>query len=140
MSQENVEAVRVLFAAFADRDFEAAASVLDPGVEIRPAIVGGPEGVVYHGWEGMRQFWADVDAAWAEFRITPEEFRELDGEIIVLGRAFARGPGSGIALDAAVAWIAELRNGRIVGFRASAASRRPSKPPGCGSRRCRRRT
>ena len=116
MSQENIEAVRVLFAAFADRDFEAAASVLDPAVEIRPAIVGGPEGVVYYGPDGMRQFWTDVDAAWAEFRITPEEFRELDGEIIVLGRAFARGPGSGIALDAAVAWIAELRGGRIVRF------------------------
>jgi hypothetical protein len=43
MSQENVEAVRILFAAFADRDFEAAITVLDPGVEIRPAIVGGPE-------------------------------------------------------------------------------------------------
>jgi ketosteroid isomerase-like protein len=117
MSQENVEAVRILFAAFADRDFEAATSVLDPGVEIRPAIDGGPEGVVYYGPDGMRQFWTDVDAAWAEFRITPEEFRELDGEIIVLGRAFARGPGSGIALDAAVAWIAELRGGRIVRFR-----------------------
>jgi ketosteroid isomerase-like protein len=116
MSQKNVEAVRILFAAFADRDFEAATSVLDPGVEIRPAIVGGPEGVVYYGPDGMRQFWTDVDAAWAEFRITPEEFRELDGEIIVLGRAFARGPGSGIALDAAVAWIAELRGGRIVRF------------------------
>ena len=40
MSEENVEAVKALFAAFADRNFEAAAKVLDPSVEIRPGIVG----------------------------------------------------------------------------------------------------
>jgi ketosteroid isomerase-like protein len=117
MSEENVEAVKALFAAFADRDFEAAAKVLDPSLEIRPGIVGRPEGVVYHGPDGMRQFWADVDAAWAEFRITTEEFQELDGQILVLGRAFARGRGSGITLDAPAAWMAALRNRRIVDFR-----------------------
>ena len=45
MSQENVELVKSLFAAFADRDLDAAASVLHPEVVI-PAIVGGPKEVV----------------------------------------------------------------------------------------------
>jgi ketosteroid isomerase-like protein len=117
MSQENVEAVNTLFAAFGRRDFEAAVGVLDPSVEVRPVIVGGPQGLVYRGLDGMRKFWADIDAAWAEFRITPEEFRELDGEILVFGRAFARGRESGIGIDAAAAWIVRLRQGEIVGFR-----------------------
>ena len=117
MSEENVEAVKALFAAFADGNFEAAAKVLDPSVEIHPGIVGGPEGVIYHGSAGMRQFWSDIDAAWAEFRITTEQFRELNGRILVLGRAFARGRDSGITLDAPAAWIAGLRNRRIVDFR-----------------------
>ena len=116
MSQENVEAVKVLFAAFGERDLEAIARFLDPQVRIRPAIVGGLEGAVYHGPDGMRQFWADVDAAWAEFRITPEEFREFDGKVLVLGRVFARGRNSGVPLNSPAAWIAELRSGRIVGF------------------------
>jgi ketosteroid isomerase-like protein len=117
MSEEDVEIVKSLFVAFADRDFETAAKVLDPSVEIHPGIVGGPEGVVYHGPGGMKQFWADVDAAWAEFRITTEQFQELDGRILVLGRAFARGRDSGITLDAPAAWMAGLRNRRIVDFR-----------------------
>jgi ketosteroid isomerase-like protein len=117
MSEENLEAVRSLFDAFAERDFEAAAEVLDPKVEIHPGIVGGPEGVVYHGSAGMRQFWSDVDAAWAEFRITTEQFQDLEGRILILGRAFARGRDSGITLDVPAAWIAGLRNGRIVDFR-----------------------
>ncbi len=34
MSQENVEAVKTFFAAFAERDFAAGARFLDPAVEI----------------------------------------------------------------------------------------------------------
>ena len=117
MSEENVEIVKSLFAAFADRDLDAAAGVLHPEVEIRPAIVGGPEGVVYRGLKGNRQFWDDVDAAWAEFRIEPEEFRDFGEQVLVLGRAFARAEGSGIALDEAAAWIAAVREGQIVQFR-----------------------
>ena len=116
MSEENVEIVRTLFAAFADRDFGAAEGILDPSLTVRPGIVGGPEGVIYRGPEGMRQFWADVDAAWEEFRITIEELQELDEGILALGRTFARGRGSGITLDARAAWIVGLREGRILEF------------------------
>ncbi len=123
MSQGNVELVRALFEAFAARDHAAAAELLHPEVEIRPAIVGGPEGVVYRGREGNRQFWGDIDAAWTEFRITPEAFRDLGGEVLVLGRAFARAPGSNIALDEPAAWVAAVDQGHIVRFR-SFSSRR----------------
>ncbi len=116
MSGENVEAVKAFFAAFAERDFEAGARLLDPGLKVRPAIVGGPEGTVYHGPAGMKQFWADVDSAWSEFRIAPEEFRDLGATVLVLGRAHARGRDSGIVLDTPAAWIVGVREGRIVAF------------------------
>ena len=117
MSKENVEVARSFFAAFADRDHGAAAAVLHPEVEIRPAIVGGPEGVVYRGLDGNTQFWADIDAAWSEFRIEAEEFRDLGDQVLLLGRAFARAEGSGIALDEPSAWLAVIHEGRIVRFR-----------------------
>ncbi len=123
MSQENVEVVKSLFAAFADRDVDVAARVLHPKVEIRPAIVGGPEGVVYRGLNGNRQFWADIDAAWTEFRIEPEEFRDLGGQVLVLGRTFAHASGSGITLDEAAAWIAAVREGQNVRFRSFSKQR-----------------
>ena len=117
MSEENVEIARSFFAAFADRDQGAAAAVLHPEVEIRPAIVGGPEGIVYRGLDGNKRFWADIDAAWSEFRIEAEEFRDLGEQVLVLGRAFARAEGSGIALDEPAAWLAVMDEGRIVRFR-----------------------
>ena len=116
MSQENVAVAKSFLVAFARRDLDAAAGLLHPEVEIRPAIVGGPEGIVYRGLNGNRQFWADIDAAWATFRIEPQEFRDLGERILVLGRAIAVAPGSGIALDQASAWIAEMRDGKIVRF------------------------
>ena len=117
MSQENVEIAKSFFAAFADRDQGAAAEVLHPEVEIRPAIVGGPEGVVYRGLDGNIQFWADVDAAWSEFRIEAEEIRDLGDKVLVLGRAFARAERSGIALDEPAGWLAVIHEGQIVRFR-----------------------
>ena len=117
MSEENVTAVSVLFAAFANRDLVAADSVLDSEVEIRPGLVGGLEGTVYRGLSGNEQFWTDIDAVWMEFRIEPDEFRDLGDRVLVLGRAFARGRESGIALDQPAAWIAELRGGKIFKFR-----------------------
>ena len=116
MSREDVEVVSSFFAAFARRDPDAAAKLLHPEVEVRPAIVGGLEGTVYRGVSGNRQFWADVDAAWATFRIEPQQFRDLGGRVLVLGRAIARARGSGIVLDEASAWIVEVRGGRIVRF------------------------
>jgi len=94
MAQENIDAVKALFVAFADRDLDAAGSVLDPDVEIRPAIVGGPEGVVYRGLSGNSQFWADIDAAWAEFRAIPELQRPTSGP---RGRRARGGSGDGVA-------------------------------------------
>jgi hypothetical protein len=82
----------------------------------------------------MRQFWADVDAAWVGFRITTEEFQGLDGQILVLGRAFARGWGSGITLDVPAAWMAGLRNRRIVDFRSFSSQQDALEAAGCGSR------
>ena len=116
MSRGDVELVRAFFAAFGRRDFDAAAKLLHPEVEVRPALVGGLEGTVYRGVSGNRQFWADVDATWATFRIEPQQFRDLGGRVLVLGRAIARARGSGIVLDEASAWIAELRGGAIVRF------------------------
>src|SRR5262245_35175536 len=114
MPEENVEIVKSFLAAFADRDQAAAATFLHPEVEIRPAIVGGPEGVVYRGLDGNRRFWHDIHEAWKEFRIEPEEFRDLGEQVLVLGRAFALAGGSGIALDQSAAWLAVVRDGQII--------------------------
>ena len=114
MSQDDL--VRRMFAAFSDGDFHAVAPFLHPDLEIRPALVGGLEGVTYRGVDGMRQFWADISAAWAEFRIEPAEFRRVEGAVLVLGRTYAQGRESGISLESDAGWLAGIRDGRLVTF------------------------
>ncbi|MDQ3759403.1 MAG: nuclear transport factor 2 family protein [Actinomycetota bacterium] len=116
MSQENVEIIRRLLAAFEKEDFEAIVPYLHPDVETRPGLVGGPEMTTHRGVEGMRRFWVDIDAAWEEFRIEPAEFREVEGAVLVLGHVYARGRESGISLASPAGWLAGMRDGRLVTF------------------------
>ena len=105
-----------------------------PDIEVRPSIVGGPESDVYRGRDGFRKFLADVEAAWADFRIEVDEVRGLGATVLILGRSFARGEGSGIAVEAATGWIAVVRNGQVHRFASFPGGKRPSKPWGFGSR------
>jgi ketosteroid isomerase-like protein len=84
-----------------------------PEIEIRPALVGGPEGTVYRGVEGVMQFAADIDDAWEDFRVEPDEFRSVDDYVVVLGRSHAVARKSGISVSSPASWLAELRDGQV---------------------------
>ena len=120
MSQENVEAVRALFDAYREQDVDAVVEIADPDIEVHPSIVGGPEGNVYRGRDGFRQFLANVEAAWGDFRIETEEFRDLGDTVLVLGRSSARGEGSGALVEANTGWVCVLRKGKVRQFRSFA--------------------
>jgi ketosteroid isomerase-like protein len=121
MSQENVEVVRLMFAAYRAGDVEAVIDTADAEIELRPGIVGGPEGSVYRGREGFRAFLQDVDAAWEQFRIETDEFRDLGDTVLVLGRARARAR-DGMTLKASAGWVCGMRRGKIARFQSFPSS------------------
>jgi len=94
---------------------EAVIDVADSDIELRPAVVGGPEGAVYRGPEGIRAFFKDVDAAWEQFDIEAEEFRGFGDQVLVLGRTrqVAR---DGLELDDSAGWVFGMRSGKIARF------------------------
>ena len=117
MSHQDVEVVRGLFDAYRRQAIDAAVEIAHPDIEVRPSIVGGPESDVYRGRDGLRRFLADVEAAWADFRIEVDELRDLGGAtVLILGRSFARGEGSGIPVEAATGWVAVVRDGKVHRF------------------------
>jgi ketosteroid isomerase-like protein len=74
----------------------------------------GPDGGEYHGIDGLTAAWRDFLAAWEDFRITTD--RVIAGEpgvYVLLIRLNARGKGSGVAIDAEVANVVRMRDGRI---------------------------
>ena len=98
MSQENVEVVRSIYAAWERGDFSSV-EWADP--EIEYVIADGPQPGRWTGLDGMAQAWSNwLAGAWEDFRVEPEEIRELDDErVLVLVHISAKGRSSGLDLD-----------------------------------------
>jgi ketosteroid isomerase-like protein len=114
MSPENVEIVQRGLEAFNRRDVDSFISYLDPEFELHSAIVGGAEGNIYRGPDGVRQWLADSDESFEELRIEPTEFRDLGDRVLIVGRIRARGRESGLELDSPTGWVSTVRDGKLV--------------------------
>jgi ketosteroid isomerase-like protein len=114
VSEENVAIARKVFDAGNRRDIEAMLAYTDPEVELQSAIIGGAEGNTYRGHQGTRDWVAEGESAFVEFRVEPEEFRDLGDDVLVIGHIHARGRESGVEIESAGAWLLTFRGGRIV--------------------------
>ena len=74
----------------------------------------GPDGGEYHGIEGLSAAWRDFLSAWQDFRVQAEGIVPGGrGVYALLLRLQARGKGSGVEIDAEVANVVRMRDGRI---------------------------
>jgi ketosteroid isomerase-like protein len=93
------------FAQFAQPDMvlDLTSNVLNPGTFV--------------GFDGFLRFADQVGEAWAEFRMEPEDVYEHGDLVVALVRGVGTGLGSGVQIDAPVAVVCEMRDGRIASFR-----------------------
>jgi ketosteroid isomerase-like protein len=107
MSQENVEVVRKLFAAWNKGDRAEALELVDPDIVIDATRrVFNP--TAYEGMEGVQRMLSDLDDIWDRFRAEPSmEFIDAGERVVVVGRMRAKGKGSGVEV-----WT--FRDGKIV--------------------------
>jgi SnoaL-like protein len=97
MSQENVELVRSICAAWERGDFGETHWV-DPGIDCR-FIGDTPAAGASKGLDGMTTAWRDWLSAWQDFHVETEEYRELDDERVLVRLGFAgRGKTSGLEI------------------------------------------
>ena len=117
MSEENVEvckrSLELINRLGPVAGVEAVLEYVDPDGEMESAIGSAAEGNAYRGLDGFRAWAADMEAAFAELRTTPEEFRDLDDRVLMLGRVFGRGRESGAVIESQIAFLYTLRGGRI---------------------------
>jgi ketosteroid isomerase-like protein len=133
MSRQEVDTVQAGLAALNRRDVEGMLATLQPDAEMVPARAV-LEGGAYRGHEGLRQWFADMEDDWDDFRIDSYEVRDLTGSrVLVLGRFHARGKSSGVKVDQPAAWICRLVDGKVAHMRffadADAALSAAAGPP-----------
>src|SRR5919202_3165760 len=110
MSGQNIELHRRAIEAFNARDVDAIVALSDPGSEGHSvfAEVSG----VYHGHEGARRFFRDLDDAWgADLRLEPEAYFDLGAQTLVFYIARARGRQSGAEIARPHAQVFRWRDG-----------------------------
>lgn len=76
-----------------------------------------PDGPVYHGHVGVRQFFADAAKLWEDFALEIDELHDADNEIVIIGWWSGTGRASGVPIRSPGAWVYRMRGGRAVRMR-----------------------
>jgi ketosteroid isomerase-like protein len=115
MPDPQVDLVERLYACFNERDEAGMVELCDERMEFFPIVTAGAVGrdAPYSGRAGLHDYLSDVATVWEELRITPSLVERRGDSLLVRGRVYARSRELGIR-DVPVAWIWEVRDGRIV--------------------------
>ena len=107
----NLDLVRSIYADWERGDYSSVGWA-DP--EIECVIVDGPEPGSWTGLAGMRKGFRDFVSPWEGYRSEPNEYRELDGErVLVLLHTTARGKTSGVEIEQMRANLFHIRGGKV---------------------------
>ena len=113
MAPSRTDIAQRLFDAFNARDLDAALSLLAPEIVFEPvsgAVLN--DGEPYRGKDGMRRYFADVQAHWRELTVEPVHLREAGEAVVALGHA--SGAGASGALDGApTTWVFKFHDGLV---------------------------
>ena len=112
MSHENVEIVREALEQLL-RTGEPAWDVIHEDVVVHDHDI--PDASEYRGHAGVRRWlFEDWAAAWADFNLEPQEYVDVDENVIALFRLKATGRGSGVTVERLDAMVYKMRDGKIV--------------------------
>jgi ketosteroid isomerase-like protein len=134
MSQENVEIVRRLYAAWEHGDFAAEMQSYDPEVEL--VIDYGPEQDSARGVGAMRDLWREQLSLWQTWSTGPIEKVFEEGDHVVVSHRLRARSKRGMAVhmdDAGAAFT--FKGNKIVRIVATDDINKALEAWGCGSRR-----
>jgi ketosteroid isomerase-like protein len=100
--------------AFNERDPEAWNAAWNGDCEWHPFLTAREEGDPgYHGHNGIRAWFEDVDEMFSEIHVELETYREVGDRLLVLGEMNARSKSSGEQVHNQVAWVVEPRGEKL---------------------------
>jgi ketosteroid isomerase-like protein len=113
-----VDLVRAIYEAFDRRDRDAFERLLAPDIVMhlegtaRQIGRAGP----YKGYDGVHEYFADVDRVWETLRLHADDVRAVAGSVVVFGHVTGRRQGEDVTRRVVWTWL--LRHGRALSVRA----------------------
>lgn len=112
MAQDNVDVIESAYSAFRKGDIETVLGYFADSAEIvAPESL--PFGGTYEGPEGMRTFLARALENFTDFKTTPEKVLGADDNHVIVVARNAGKTKKGARHEEQVAWIYQLRDGRV---------------------------
>jgi ketosteroid isomerase-like protein len=115
MASANLELVRWIYTAWERGDYRSA-DWADPDIEY--VQLDGPAPGSWVGLAGMVEAWRGILSPWEELRVEAEEYRELDGErVLVVNHFSGRGKASGVEVRqiwTKAANLFHVRGGKVI--------------------------
>ena len=114
MAAEHVELVRSIYERWAQGDYSGI-DWADPEIEF--VIADGLDRGSWRGVDQMGAVWGDAISTWEDFRVIPEEYREVDDErVLVFLHNEGRAKKSGMTVEdisAKSANVVHVRDGKV---------------------------
>ena len=100
--------------AFNARDPEAWIAAWNADCEWHPFLTAREEGDPgYHGHNGIRAWFEDVDEMFSEIHVDLETYRQVGDRLLVLGEMKATARATGLERSSEVAWVVEPRGEKL---------------------------
>jgi ketosteroid isomerase-like protein len=117
----DLDVVKAVFAAFAERDLERVLELAAPEIEFI-AVTSDYAGRMgpYRGHDGIREYFRDVAEVWDELRLTPTDYRIVGEQVLVTGRVSARSPAR--MVSGSTGWLWRVRSGKVIRARVYASA------------------
>jgi ketosteroid isomerase-like protein len=112
MSQEDVEIMRAAYELWAEGGVEAVLPLVAEAFELRPPP-GSPGVGPFRGHEGLRAAFLESRDVFADVRMRPERFIDLDGQILVLGKVLVRSKGAEVEMEVTLSHLWTMREGKV---------------------------
>ena len=118
MASQDVELLRTMYDAWNAGDFEAARPYIHPDIVWRPTGRFPGFEPVYHGPEGVWDFWQTMMEAWEQMRVEIDRVAEESGNVVIGVHFDAIGRESGARVELSVAHLWRVEDGQIVSYSA----------------------
>ena len=115
MSQDNVDVVRHIYAAWGEQGSPVPSGLLDPDIE----WVNSPDAVEPGTRRGIDAFGAaaeSVEQTFADATVDIDEMLDLGDRVVVLATLRGRGRGSGADVERRQGYVWTIRDGKAVRF------------------------